>query len=319
MSNNQDNNIQNKPVSDLGASNGQFFQFLKKIRDNTVSPSDQQMLNIAKKSGIALLILLSVFIFVKTIIEIKTYTIIDDSSWSNTISVSGKGEVPAPKDLATVSFVSTGKGITANDAQSIAATSNNKAINFLKSKGIEEKDISNVSYNTNPVFEEKIKKCEFDLPKIENVSTMNSSYVPMPPCNVYESVITGFETTQVVQVYIRGINTNPTISGEVLTGLVEQGVQVGGLQNTIDNSEEFKSRARTIAIANARIQAKQIAKSLGVQLGEVISFSENDMYMHPMFESNMSRTASMEKSVFPEILAGEGKVTSDVSVVFTIK
>jgi uncharacterized protein len=295
-----------------------LFYLIKHAPDHVISIDDNQIMRLIKITGVILLCLLSLFVMVKTINEVKAYPTIGESNYSQyMITVTGKGEVPVSRDIATISFTSNGKGKTASEAQSVAATANNKAIEFLKTKGVSEKDIKTESYNTFPTYDQKVRPCIVESAR--GVETMVAPAIaPIAPCNTYESVITGYETSQTVRITIRDIQKNPDLSGEIITGLGDAGVQAGNLQLSVDKPEQYKANARAIAIADARMQAKQIAKSLGVRLGDVVSFYENESSEYPMYDRPMMAEMGM-KSVSPEIPAGETDVTSNVSVTFEIK
>ena len=296
-----------------------LFYLIKHAPDHVISIDDNQIMRLIKITGVILLCLLSLFVLVKTINEVKAYPTIGESNYSQyMITVTGKGEVPVSRDVASLSFTSNGKGKTASEAQSIAAAANNKAIEFLKTKGISEKDIKTDSYNTFPTYDQKVKPCAVEMTKAEINTMIAPAFAPIAPCNTYESVITGYETSQTVTIKIRDIQKKPDLSGEIITGLGAAGVQAGNLQLSVDNPEQYKAEARAIAISDARMQAKQIAKSLGVRLGDVVSFYENEP-AYPMYDGAMMSSARMEKSISPEIPAGETDVVSNVSVTFEIK
>lgn len=282
-----------------------------------VSWSEPQVNYALRVVGLFLVALLAVFVFVKIINEVKTYNTIGEVPQSPyVITVSGQGEVTAKKDTAVLSFTSSGKGATAAEAQAKAAELNNKAMDFLRSKGIEEKNISTNSYNTYPTYTEKIKPCIVDRTAPTGMEIMPVT----TPCNSYEQVITGYETTQVVEIKLREIDKNPALSSEIITGLGTAGVRVGNLMNTIDKPEELESQARQIAIADARAEATQIARSLGARLGKVVSFDQGGT-MYPMYEmrdAGMSAKAQAAPVPNPEIPTGEGKITSNVNVTFEI-
>lgn len=276
-----------------------------------------------KVAGLILLSLLSVFVLVKTMGEIKGFNTIGEMPNSPyMITVNGKAEIPAVKDIASISFTSNGKGKTATEAQSKAAEANNKAIEFAKSKGIDAKDITTENYNTYPVYDQKVKPCLYETVSASaapSKSMMTPTIAPVTPCANYESVITGYETSQTVRIKIRGIDKNPDLSGEIITGLGAAGVQVGNLQMTVDNPDELKKQARMMAIADARRQAKDIAKAMGGHLGKATSYYDNDT-VYPYSESAMAMDSRMMKDVTtPDISAGEAKITSNVSVTFELR
>ncbi len=290
-----------------------------------ISMDDAQANKSLKVTGLVLLSLLCLFVFVKTVNEIKGYgTIGQAPEMPNSITVNGHAEVMAKRDVSSVSFSSFGEGKTTSEAQSAAAESNNKAIAFLKSKGIPEGDIATQSYNTSPKYDQTVKPCVISAPasSVRSAGGMEPAIAvaPVAPCNSYEQVIVGYETNQTIQVKIRGIDKNPGLSGEILDGLAATGVRVGSLTNSVDDMTALQSEARSRAIASARIEASRIAKSLGVRVVKVVSYYENN-YGYPMAEGGAmsARAFDSAKSVAPEVPAGESLISSDVSVTFEIR
>jgi uncharacterized protein YggE len=273
-----------------------------------------------KITGLVLVSLLCLFVFVKTVNGIKEYNTIGEAPRAPySITVSGHGEVMAKRDTASLSFSSFGEGKTTSEAQSKAAESNNKALAYLKSKGIPEKDISTQGYNTYPKYDQVVKLCPIIKSDIAPNGT-EMAVAPIAPCNTYDQVISGYETTQTIEIKIRDIDQNPALSGEIVDGLAATGVRVGNFSNTIDDIEKLKSEARNQAIMDARIEARKIARSLGVRITKVVSYYDNN-YGYPMAEGNVMSARAMDsvKSVAPELPAGEGKITSDVAVTFEIR
>ncbi len=342
------NNDENKNAAGIPAANASGDQFgtsqkkqsvIARFKHMHIAMDDAQANKSLKITGLVLLLLLCLFVFVKTINGIKEYNTIGEMpSAPYSITVSGHSEIMAKRNIASLSFSSYGEGKTSSEAQTKAAESNNKALAFLKSKGISEKDISNQGYATYPKYDQVVKACPVikadaasapkamssgDAVSVSGVSrgSAEPSYAPVAPCNTYDQVISGYETTQTIELKIRDIDKNPALSGEIIDGLAATGVRVGNITNTIDDLETLKSRARNEALVNARIEAQNIARSLGVRISKVVSYYDNN-FGSPMAEMDMisARPASaMGKSIAPEIPAGEGKVTADVSVTFEIR
>jgi uncharacterized protein YggE len=104
---------------------------------------------------------------------------------TNTITVSGEGEVFAVPDLATFSVSVTEDAKEVEDAQKVATKKINDIIDFLKKQGIEEKDIKTTGYNVYPKYE-----------WVEIVCIK-------APCSRGKQEMTGFEISQTVSVKVR--------------------------------------------------------------------------------------------------------------------
>lgn len=219
----------------------------------------------------------------------------------NTITVAGKGEVVVKPDIATVSFGVTTENLDVSKAQTESATKINNIVAFLKTKGVDEKDIKTTNYNIYP---------RYDYVQ----STLTSSIYPYNG----KQVLAAYVVSQTVEVKIRKIAD----AGAILSGVGEFGVtDVSGLTFTVDNVDTVKDQARDLAIMDAKEQAKVLAKGLGVRLVKITSFSEGGNY--PMFfgasESMMAKGIGGGDAVVPQVPVGENKVTSNVSITYEIR
>src|SRR3989344_211052 len=97
---------------------------------------------------------LALFLLVSTISEFKGLRFIGSGvAASNTISVSGEGEVFAVPDTATFSVTVRETAKQVKDAQDTVTKKGNDIIAYLKAGGVEEKDIKTTDYNVNPQYE----------------------------------------------------------------------------------------------------------------------------------------------------------------------
>ncbi len=209
------------------------------------------------------------------------------------ITVSGKGEVIVKPDIATISFGVTAENLDVAKAQEESATKINKIIDFLKTSGVEEKDIKTVNYSVYPRYD-----------------YVNSKTYPYNG----KQVLAGYTVSQSVEVKIREIKN----AGAILSGVGEFGVtDVGGLNFSVDKYDEEQNKARTAAIKDARAQAEVLAKSLGVKLVRITSFSENGNY--PMYYAKEMSAMGGDMMVAPQVPTGENKITSNVSITYEIR
>lgn len=159
--------------------------------------------------------------------------------------VSAEGKALVSPDIATVSFSVVSRGL---NPQELAQRNNqliSQAIEFVKSKGVEAKDIRTTGYNLQPNY-------EYD----EDRRT---------------SFISGYTLTQTVTLKIRDL---PKV-GEILGGLPELGInQIGGVGFGVDEPEKYLTEARAEAFRVAKEKAEAMAKAAGAKLGKVISVSE---------------------------------------------
>ncbi len=269
----------------------------KEIR---ISPPDMVV-----KAGAAALAMLAVFLIVLTISALKEYRFIGTGvPASNTISISGQGEVFAVPDMGEFSVTVREDADTVAEAQEAATEKINAVLAYLDEAGVEEKDIKTVSYNVNPKYEWIQERC------VEGI------------CPGGKQNLVGFEVYQMVSVKVRDTKK----AGELLSGVGSRGAsEVSGLSFTIDDEDELRAEAREMAIAEAQEKAEMLASELGVTLVRVVGFyEESGGYPPPMYAygrggETMALMNDAKVESAPELPAGENKITSSVQITFEIR
>ncbi len=218
----------------------------------------------------------------------------------HTIVVAGKGEIVAIPDIATFTFSVVEQASTVSDAQNKATEKMNKALEALKSLDVNEKDVKTVDYSAYPRYE-----------YLNQVCTMYSC-----PVSGSQKLI-GYEVRQTIMVKVR----NVADAGKVLGEIGKTGVSdISGINFTVDDQDSKVREARKSAIDDAKSQAEQLAKDLGVKLGKIVSFNESGNYPMPMYavkDMAMGMGGSAESA--PQLPTGESKITSNVTIVYEIK
>ncbi|MDE2040776.1 MAG: SIMPL domain-containing protein [Patescibacteria group bacterium] len=220
---------------------------------------------------------------------------------TNTITVDGSGDAVAIPDVATFSFTVTETAKTVADAQSAATAKNNAAIKAMKDAGVADTDIQTTSYSINPHYEYQTATCQ-----------MNGF------CPPGKSVLTGYDVSQTTEIKVRDLSQ----AGTLFSAIGALGVQnVNGLSFSVDNPETVNAEARSKAIANAQSKADELAKELGVSLGSVVSFSENNGVRAPVVYglNSMSAASAPTAAPAPDISTGEQKVTDNVEITYEIR
>ena len=105
------------------------------------------------------LIILSVYYAVKVFSEIKKDSMLGESSTPATISFSGHGEVTAVPDIANIYFTISKDDKTVKDAQAGVAVIEKKALDLLKAKSVDEKDIKTTNASFYPKYEYRQAIC----------------------------------------------------------------------------------------------------------------------------------------------------------------
>lgn len=258
------------------------------------------------RASLVFLVVLSLFFFVKLLTEFRSYGMMG-SSEANTITLSGHGEVSAVPDVANVYFTIRKEAKTAKEAQNKVAEIERKALDFLKSKNIAEKDIKTENASVYPKYDYTRALC----PQIEAGGVSGTAY----DCGGRKQVLTGYEASESITVKIRNVDD----AGTIMQGLGAAGVSdLSGPNFAIDDEDALKAQARKKAIDDAREKAEALAKDLGVRLGRISNFSESGGY--PIIYGKAMMDSAVSSSPAPaEIPKGENTISSDVTITYEIR
>jgi hypothetical protein len=217
---------------------------------------------------------------------------VDSLYTARTISVSAEGKVEISPDMATFNFSVVSEGVK---PETLSLENTNKmkaAIDFVKSKGVEEKDIRTTEYSLSPKYE-------------YNEKTRKSSIV-------------GYSLTQTASVKVRDLAK----VGEVLGGLPDLGInQIGSVSFAVENQEQYIAQARNDAFEKAKQKASVMAALNGVELDRVINFSE---YQQPYYGySAKSESLGMgggDAAIsVPQIQPGTQELSVQVNITYALK
>ncbi|MCR4284357.1 MAG: SIMPL domain-containing protein [Parcubacteria group bacterium] len=233
-----------------------------------------------------------------------------DPASLRSFSVSGEGKVTAIPDIAQFTFsIITEGGVDIAELQKENTSKSNKAIDFIKANGVENKDIKTQSYNIEPRYQ--YYNCGIRPLYSTGIDTIYPAQEPCPP-----SEIVGYTIRQTISVKLRDFSK----TGEVLSGVVKNGANdVSSLTFTIDNQKEIEKEARDAAIKEAREKAKEIAKSAKFRVGDIISINEG--YSTPFIRygiSGASITETKDASA-PQIEPGSQEIIVNVTIQYEIK
>ncbi|GMX58451.1 MAG: hypothetical protein MCSN_1050 [Candidatus Microsyncoccus archaeolyticus] len=216
---------------------------------------------------------------------------------NNVIAVSKKGTVYAVPDLVKVSFSiiteekKVGEALKGNSEKSSAV------IETLKSQGVGESDIKTTYFNVYPLYEWR----KVDSSDIYSTGTR---------------VLVGYEARQTIEVKIRDTQK----VSDIIEACVGAGAnEVSDLNFVIENEDSFKTQARTKAIIDAKNEASQIAQTLGVKLGDIVSFTESTYVPYDYYLKTASSSAAGLGSSESSIATGENKIEVTVNISFEIK
>ena len=217
------------------------------------------------------------------------------------ISVTGDGEVTAVPDIATVTFTVRESAKTVPEAQKLAETKISKGLKNLESIGVEKKDVKTLSYTVNPKYE-----------------TQQAGVCTMYSCPPSKTVVVGYEVAQSVSVKVRKVDQ----AGDVIGLLGKENItEISGPDFTVDDMDRVKADARAEAIKKAQDKAEAEAKALGVSLGSIISFNEDNGGYYPvMYEAKAMSLgvggAASDSVSLPQV---ENVIKARVTITYTLR
>jgi uncharacterized protein YggE len=203
------------------------------------------------------------------------------------ITVIGEGTVSASPDIA---WANLGVQVAAPTVTAATQQSNdtmNAVLAQLKAVGVAEKDIQTSDYSIYPQ---------------RNNSGPNSA-----------NEITGYQVTNMVLVTIRDLSQ----VGPILDQAVQAGANnVSNVSFGFSDPTRLRLQALDRAIADAQSRADELAKSSGVQRGEVLSMSEViSSGPGPRAGSMVAQVESLAVPIQP----GSSEVQAQVQVVYAIQ
>ncbi|MEY4747709.1 MAG: hypothetical protein RLZZ416_758 [Candidatus Parcubacteria bacterium] len=258
-----------------------------------------------QNAGVFVLTMLGVFLVILTMSTLKQYRFIGSGvTATNTITVEGEGEVFAVPDTATFSVTVQEEAKEVKNAQETATKKGNDIIAYLKSQGVDEKDIQTTDYSVYPQYD------------YVQAQTCREGYCPPG-----RQTLRGFQVSQTLTVKVRDTQK----AGDLLSGVGSKGAsQVSGLSFTIDDQKALEAQARGKAIDDARAKAEALAKQLDVDIVRVVGFNEGGRGGPIYYAKTMAMDASgmggaPEAAPAPQLPVGQNKITSNVSIVYEIR
>ncbi len=223
-----------------------------------------------------------------------------ENPYMNTITVEGTGKAATIPNIATIDFSVTEKAVTVADAQKKATEKTDAALAAIDGLGVEKKDVKTIAYNVSP---------EYEYPQ--------PCYGGVCPASQNPKII-GYQVSQTVEVKVRETGK----AGDVLQALGTLNVQnISGPNFTVDEDDAIRNDARKEAIDNAKAKAKALAAQLGVSLGKVVSFSENQGYypMYDMYAKGGMMANEMSAPARPSLPTGEHETNVTVMITYEIR
>ncbi len=208
------------------------------------------------------------------------------------IQVSAEGEVSLAPDMAVLNLTVLREAATAEEAMAANSSAMAEVIAAMRAGGIEERDLQTAGLNIQPVYH---------YPK----RTQGERPAPR---------ITGYRVQNSLTVRVRDIDR----VGAILQKSVDLGVNQGGnIQFTNDDPSEALAQARARAVKAARAKAETLAEAAGVELGDILTISENSYRPGPIPVARASMAMADEAAAVP-VAAGENTYRVTVNMGFSI-
>jgi uncharacterized protein YggE len=210
----------------------------------------------------------------------------------NTITVAGTGDVEKAPDTARISFSVQQESKVVADAQKTVTDKVDAITAALEKLGIDESDIKTDNYSSYPQY----------------------NY----PSDGSTPILRGYQVVHSVTVAVKNLDN----VSNVLKVLGDNQVSsLSGPNFGFADDHSVADEARDKAIADAKQKAQVLAKSLGVRLVRIVSFSENASGggVVPMYAKALDSAVAGQAAVAPTLPTGTQKVTSNVTVVYEIK
>jgi len=207
------------------------------------------------------------------------------------IWVTGKGEVKAVPDIATLRLGIEAEDRSVADARDRAAIAMNSVIDSLTSNGVAEKDIQTEYFS------------------IQQVTRWNN--------NTQTQDIVGYRVSNLVNVKVRNIEN----IGMLIDAVSNSGgdlTRVNGIDFSIEDTSTYYQEARKEAVADAKNTAEQLADLSGVNLGNVIYISET-LFNQPIIQRS-GAVAAVDASVAETpISTGQLTISTSVQICYSIE
>jgi len=211
--------------------------------------------------------------------------------YARTITVSAEGKITARPDIAIVNLAVVANGTTVKAVTKEGNEKMTKVIDAMKKLGIQDKDITSSQYSLYP----------------------NYSYE-----NYRSPKITGYTLNQEIVVKVRDLTK---VEDVLDTGISSGANQVGQLSFDVDDMTKIKKEARQKAFDAAKAKAQEMANAAGVNLGRVVTFSEDAGYQPPMYANYAMEAKAMavDSAPVPTIQPGSKELNLSVSVTYEIE
>lgn len=231
-----------------------------------------------------LLLLYSIFIFL-----FASKPLYAQEYEKSVMIIEGRGEVTAIPDIANINISVETTAENARAAVEENASKTNTIILELRNLKGESDVIRTSSYSLNPVY-------EYDSDR-------------------KRSKLTGYRVTNQISL--------TTYDLESLGVFIDSSTKLGanrisGPYFDISTRDEYRRKALSAAVADARTTAETVADSAGVRISEILRITPSYSFPSPFTKTVFREAASSDAAQPPLIESGDIKVEASVNIVFGI-
>lgn len=207
---------------------------------------------------------------------------------TRTLNVNGVGSIDLTPDIAYIYIGVHDESATASDAVNANKSHTTSVINAIKKAGVDAKDIRTTNFSIYP----------------------SQQYGP-------DGTVTGtiYMVDNSVYVTVRNLDS----LGSLLDGAISAGANnVNSIQFDVADKTAAVKEARAKAVADAKLQAQEMADAAGITLGDIqnLSFYENSPV--PML-SGKGGGGAMSADASVPIQPGQLTISVNVSITYSIK
>ncbi len=214
------------------------------------------------------------------------------SSQQEGIWVSGRGEVSAVPDVATLRLGIEAQEASVAEAQSQAAEAMDRVMQALTDGGVAEQDIQTQHFN------------------IRRVTRWNNAKE--------EEEVIGYRVSNMVTAKIRQLDR----VGAIIDAVAAAGgdlTRIDDISFSVEDPSAYQAEAREKAMADARAKAEQMANLAGVKLGKPTYISESAYLPAPIYRQGFAgEKVAGAPMVETPISPGEMKISLTVQVAYAI-
>jgi hypothetical protein len=204
-----------------------------------------------------------------------------------TITVTGTGLVRGTPDVLELLV-----GVKTRASSAVEALNRNNAqsrrvIDVLRDAGVEDDDLQTANLSITPFYDE-------DGTNLEGYTVSNQLSASIRDLDKAGGVI------------------------DAATKVAGNEIAVNGVFFSFDDNTELVVKARTDAVKRARLQAEQLAEAAGVELGDLLSLTEDSAPFGPAVEFERTLGASGEADAAAPIEPGSEQLSVQVTLIYEI-